>query len=137
MQAMEQNAAELTQFNPQTAAQAAKLSHLNGKRKKKPKRTHTITQGTELQEALHRAGKRLDEDMPKVEDRSERARIACALASVAKGWQSMTDQLRILAGKPLPGSRRPPPDQPKKPKAQSAPKLVLPEPEPIPPEQPK
>ena len=79
-------------------------------------------QALDLQSALHRAGKSLDEDMEQGEDRTERARIACALASVAKGWQSMTDQLRILAGKPLPGSRRPPPDQPKKARVKSAPK---------------
>lgn len=113
-------------WNQQTSAEARKKSL---RTRRDNARRPAKAQALDIQHALHFACKLLKQDLPECEEREERARVASALASVAKGWQSMTDQLRILAGKPLPGSRRPAPDQPKKPKAQSAPKLALPAPE--------
>jgi len=95
------------QFTSQTARQAAANSHA--------KRPHT--QAAELQLALYEAGLALRKDIDGCSDREERSRVASALASVAKGWQSMNDQRRVMKGVPLPGSRRPAPDAPKPAKA--------------------
>src|SRR5437667_471850 len=77
---------------------------------RKARRSRTITsksQAVDLLEALHSAGLALAKDIPTCIDRSERARVAGSLAAVAKGWQSMNDQLRVMRGVPLPGSLRP------------------------------
>ena len=116
---MPQDAAESPEFTAQTSI-AARANSLRTRRNNR--RTPVKTQASDIQHALHKASKLLSGDIESCKEKEERARVASALASVAKGWQSMTDQLRILAGKPLPGSRRPPPDQPKKPKAQSSPR---------------
>ena len=90
-------------------------------RRLKP-RTPVKTQASSIQHALHNATELLSSDIKECEDKEQRARVASALASLAKGWDSITDRIRILSGTPMPGSRRPPPDQPKKAKVKSAPK---------------
>lgn len=91
-------------FNKQSAKQAAADSHAATARKRYPS---TRNQALDLQRGLHLASVALTEDLPECRAKDERARVASALASVAKGWQSITDALRIQDGVPLPGSLRP------------------------------
>jgi hypothetical protein len=90
-------------FNTATAAAAAVKSHAcRGCRKE-------LLQALELQDLAYEAAKAmcsgpsLGEKLPR-ED-------AMALASLLKGWDAITNRVRILRGKPLPGSKRPAPDQ--------------------------
>lgn len=57
-------------------------------------------------------------DLPctSLDQRLSRAR---ALRDLATVWRDASDRIRIIKGKPLPGSKRPPVEQPKKPKAQT------------------
>lgn len=87
-------------YTQATAKQNAKLSQ-------EARRNGAYSQATKLQRALANAGEELERDLFKSSDKTERTRIAGALASVAKGWQSMNDQLRVMRGVPLPGSLRP------------------------------
>lgn len=94
----------LTPFTTENSVEARSKSL--AVRRSKPK-TPSKRQALDLQHALHAAGLELGKDVKACEDKEERARIACALASVAKGWQSMTDQIRILSGKAAPGTLSP------------------------------
>jgi hypothetical protein len=101
---MPQNGSVLTQFTPESAAEHARKSHLTGKRTpKRPERK----QASDIQASLHCANKMLIQDMRECEDKQERARIASALASVAKGWDSISARILILKGKPGPGTMSP------------------------------
>lgn len=116
-------------FTPETARKAANWRHSHGRKRAR-------AQAADLQLALHSAGMALSQDVPLCTEREERARVASALASVAKGWQSMNDQLRIMNGTPMPGSLRPAQaDKPKRAKqtasvlpAQGATKLPIAQP---------
>ena len=72
-----------------------------------------LAQVIAMQTALYETCMVLKEDIHTVSDKEERARIASAIASVAKGWQGLQDSKRIIRGKPLPGSKRPAVEQPK------------------------
>ena len=85
-------------------------------------RIHPKKQALNLQHALHKAGQTLGDDIADCEDKEQRARVASALASVAKGWQSMTDQLRIMSGKAAPGTLSPAERRAKAESKRSAPK---------------
>jgi hypothetical protein len=67
----------------------------------------------------------MENDLKLGTDKSERSRSAATLASLANGWKTIQDQVRILKGKPLPGSRRPPPD-PKVPLKRGKPQPLAP-----------
>jgi hypothetical protein len=99
-----QHTATVPFFTQQNAAECAKKSHTNGRRI--PKRTER-KQAADIQINLHYANKLLIQDMRECEDRQERARIASALASVAKGWDSISARILILKGKPGPGTMSP------------------------------
>ena len=104
MQSVAELPVNTTTFTPQSSAIARQKS-LDVRRQNPRKQSKA--QALDLQHALHSAGQSLGRDIRDCEDREERARVACALASVAKGWQSMTDQLRILSGKAAPGTLSP------------------------------
>jgi hypothetical protein len=90
-------------FTVANAAEAARKSQAaRGSRKE-------LHQALELQDLAYKAarsmcsGPSLGETLPREH--------AMALASLLKGWDSITNRVRILRGKPLPGSKRPAPDQ--------------------------
>lgn len=95
------------QFSPQNAADFAKLSHTSPNRKPRNYRKTSRTQALDLQNALHKAGQLLKTSIEQCKEDDSRARVASALASVAKGWQSMTEMLRVMSGKPNPGTLSP------------------------------
>lgn len=76
----------------------------------------SITQCVDVQQNLHHAVETLREDLKSCPTPRERALIVSAMASAAKGWQSVTDQLRELRGKPRAGALRPEPRARHKPK---------------------
>ena len=105
-------------------AELAKKSHSPNARRFLPQRKQAL----ELQAALHHASIALSKDVKDCKDKELRARIVSAMASAAKGWDSVSDRLRILIGKPSPGTLKPV-SAPSKPRVKSAPKPApLPDP---------
>lgn len=90
-------------FTPQNAAPMASLSHAPGNAREET----PLKQALALQTALHDSGLLIRDDIASSNDDETRARLLTSLASAARGWQAMQDQIRILKGKPLPGSLRP------------------------------
>lgn len=90
--------------------------------------TTALRQAVQLQQALHEVGLLLTEDIKASANKGDRAKAASALAGVSKGWQSMSDQARILRGEPLPGSLRPsgPPNRSKREPASPVPESPIP-----------
>lgn len=82
-------------YDKQSAKLSAVKSHSTLARSKYPP---ARAQALDVQIALHDASKLLREDLKECTDSNERARIASSLANVAKGWQSMNDQIRIMRG---------------------------------------
>lgn len=66
-----------------------------------------LSQAIALQKALFDVGLLIATDAKASVNSDDRARSGSVLSGVAKGWQSIQDQIRILRGKPLPGSLRP------------------------------
>ena len=91
-------------FNQQNAAEYARRSHTQSNRvtRKKP-----IAQAIELQSALHKVGLAIAKDAPNIEDKELRARVGASLATIAKGWDTMTARILILRGKASPGTLSP------------------------------
>ena len=103
MQNIAENAAGNGCFTPETAAGSAKRSHLpNGKRY-----VSALRQALDLQRALHKAGVMVGKDVCQVEGEELRARMGASLASIAKGWDSLTARVQILRGKAAPGTLSP------------------------------
>jgi hypothetical protein len=88
-------------FNSETGTNAVRKSWVDGSRRPTPT---TRSQAIDLQGALHEAGQSLRARIASCDDDRTRAQLASSLASVSKGWQAMTEQLRILSGKPAPGT---------------------------------
>src|SRR3974390_1244835 len=85
----------------------AKPPSQNGKSLPKPGRRLATRQVLDMQQAMYKTALLLEKDALECSDREERARVASALANLAKGWDALENRKRILRGKPLPGSLRP------------------------------
>lgn len=72
-----------------------------------PGRRKSLTQVLNMQDAVYETCMMLRDDMCESTDKEERARIASAIASTCKGWDSLEDRKRVIRGQPLPGSLRP------------------------------
>ena len=99
-----------------TASDAALQARKSNTNRKPGRQGRALKQAVQLQDALVESGLALHEDLKAMTDLEQRARSAAAIASVAKGWQALQDQIRILRGRPLPGSLRPEKAKPKHPK---------------------
>ena len=73
----------------------------------KPGRRAALCEVIGMRMLCYKSAKLLGQDLETSSEIGDRARIASSIASLAKGWESMQDQLRILKGKPMPGSLRP------------------------------
>src|SRR5205807_2742449 len=93
---------DMPAFSSATASAAARNSHASRKAQKE------LSQASELQSLAYKAALAIcpalspGEKFPR-ED-------ALALASVIKAWDAVANRIRILRGRPLPGSRRPAPE---------------------------
>lgn len=96
----------MSQFTIVNAADVARKSHYPGRRYRQGS---AIRQALDIQTTLHSGTILVKHDLIECQDKEERARLLCAIASAAKGWQSLQDQIRILRGRPLPGSLKPEP----------------------------
>lgn len=83
-------------FTSQTAAAAARKSHAKGNTRQPSRRK----QVSAIQNVLHDCVMTLQQDLHACEEVDTRTRIAVAIASSAKGWQSANAQERQLKGEP-------------------------------------
>jgi hypothetical protein len=100
-------------FDSQNAADAARRSHAPTAARKG--RTE-LKQALELQEICYLAAKEIHPSPSPVEKFSRED--AVALASLVRAWGDCSNRIRILQGKPLPGTRKvgPEPAKPIRPK---------------------
>lgn len=82
---------------------------------------NSLVQVLRLQELSFNTAELLAADVASVEDKVRRAKIAQSFSQVVKGWETLEDRKRIIRGQPLPGSKRPAVDQPKKKQSNFAP----------------
>lgn len=78
-------------------------------------RRKALSQAVRLQELSYDAAVSLKQDVCEGQNPDVRARAASGIAQLVKAWDTSRDAVRILRGKPLPGSLRPEP-KPKKPR---------------------
>lgn len=78
---------------------------------------NSIAQVLNLQAMAYETAVLLAADVREVTDKERRAKIAQSFSQVLKSWETLEDRKRILRGKPLPGSKRPAVEQPKRSKA--------------------
>lgn len=74
--------------------------------------TNGLSQAYELRELAHKEALAL-RDSPRAEDETSSAR-AQAIAAMIRAWDVAGERLRILQGKPMPGSLRPTGDKARK-----------------------
>ena len=84
-------------------------------------RRAALVEVIEMRQLCYTTARMLGNDLAGATDTADRSRLAGAIASLTKGWESMQDQLRILKGKPMPGSLRPESTKSKKGKVHSFP----------------
>jgi hypothetical protein len=84
-----------------------------GKSLPKPGRRLATRQVLDMQQAMYKTALLLEKDALGCTDGEARARVASALANLAKGWDALENRKRILRGRPLPGSLRPEKPRPK------------------------
>jgi hypothetical protein len=82
-----------------------------------PGRRNSLVQVLDLQAMTYRAAELISNDIQDAGGKEQRAKLGQALSQVVKSWETLEDRKRILRGKPLPGSKRPAVDQPKRSKA--------------------
>ena len=92
-------------FTHATAMQAAAKSHAV---RKGPSE---LKQATELQAAAYKLAKDIC-DAPSLSEKSSREK-AILLPQLVRAWDTTTNRIRILRGRPMPGSKRPARDEPK------------------------
>jgi hypothetical protein len=78
----------------------------NGTKRVRPGRRLSLRQVVELQGIVFEAGKGLAADFQEMKEGEERARVASAIANLAKGWVSLQDSKREILGKPKAGVRK-------------------------------
>ena len=88
-------------FTALTATQAANKSHAEDSRRRKPS---ALKQASDLQFLVYEATMALTATDPASEEAETRARIVQAVASGAKGWQSLNEQIRTMQGRGKPKS---------------------------------
>src|SRR3974390_2048968 len=82
----------------------AKPPSQNGKSLPKPGRRLATRQVLDMQQAMYKTALLLEKDALECTDREERARVASALANLAKGWDSLENRKRIIRNRGLPKS---------------------------------
>jgi hypothetical protein len=91
-------------FTTVTATAAARKSHA-------ARGTRTeLKQAIALQDLAYKAA--LSASLPLSREEKFSREDAVALAALLKSWDTLSNRVRILRGRPLPGSRRPPPEHP-------------------------
>ena len=90
----------MPKFTSATAAAAAVKSHASRRG------SGELKQALALQDLLYKAAQDIGSPLSRGENLSREA--ATTLAQLGKGWDTVSNRIRILRGKPLPGSRRPP-----------------------------
>lgn len=78
-----------------------------GTKRIRPGRRLSLRQVLDLQQVSHEAALGLQADFTSTTDRNERARVASAIANLAKGWVSLADAKREILGRPKAGSLKP------------------------------
>lgn len=82
-------------------------------------RTQQLREAGELRELAYTAATKMRETISANGGKFERD-DAIALGALLRGWVSIGQSIRVLQGRPLPGSKRPPNDEPKARKRQPA-----------------
>lgn len=75
---------------------------------------NSIVQVLNLQAMTYKAAELISKDIQDAGGKEQRAKLGQALSQVVKSWETLEDRKRILRGKPLPGSKRPAVEQPKR-----------------------
>lgn len=73
----------------------------------KPGRRTSLRQVVDFQEITHAAALGLRDDFTGTQDREQRARVAGAIANLAKGWVALQDSKREILGRPKAGVLKP------------------------------